>query len=66
MGNSRRLAATTTITAPSLREQRPGTKFDSIRPRKGESFLGGYTKAIVNFVALNRPSPSRRPMGEQK
>ena len=33
----------------ALREQPPGTKFDSITPRKSESFLSGYTKAIVNY-----------------
>ena len=33
----------------ALREQPAGTKFDSITPRKSESFLYGYTKAIVNY-----------------
>jgi hypothetical protein len=33
----------------ALREQPPGTKFDSITPRKSESFVFGYSKAIVNY-----------------
>jgi Right handed beta helix region/Periplasmic copper-binding protein (NosD) len=34
----------------SLREQPAGTQFDSITPRKSESFLSGNTKAIVNYT----------------
>jgi hypothetical protein len=34
----------------ALREQPPGTQFDSISPRRSESFLIGGSKAIVNYT----------------
>ena len=37
----------------ALREQPPGTQFDSITPRKREGFLYGWTKAIVNYSEYN-------------
>jgi len=33
----------------ALREQPPGTQFDTITPRESEGFLFGYSKAIVNY-----------------
>jgi len=34
----------------ALRQQPPGSVFDSITPRETESYLGGYSKAIVNYT----------------
>ncbi len=34
----------------ALRGQPPGTMFDSVSPRRGEDFLEGGSKAIVNFT----------------